>query len=179
MLGTTFCSVLFLPLDKLDTIVSAKKKTDANRYREVRNAKAFHNYIVGDRFEAGVALLGTEVKAIREGNAQIGDAFCRIEKGQVWLYNTHIGEYKFGNLQNHEPRRKRKLLLHRREIHKLLGSIEQGGKTLVPLRMYMKHGLIKVEIALASGKKLHDKRETLKRKVAMREAERDMRSRSR
>lgn len=157
--------------------VSAKKKSSDSRYREVRNAKATHNYFVGDRFEAGVVLLGTEVKAIREGNAQIGESFCRIEKGQVWLYNSHIGEYKFGNLQNHEPRRKRKLLLHRREIDKLLGAIEQGGKTLVPMRVFMKHGLIKVEIALCIGKKLHDKRETLKRKVAMREAERDMRDR--
>jgi len=155
--------------------VSAKKKKADDRYKEIRNAKAFHNFFVGDRFEVGIQLLGTEVKAIRSGNAQLGDSFCRIEKGQVWLFNSHIGAYEFGNLQNHTPRRKRKLLLHRREINKLVGAIEAGGKTLVPLRIYMKHGLIKAEIALCSGKKLHDKRETLKRKVVMRETEREMR----
>jgi SsrA-binding protein len=155
--------------------VCAKKKTPEDRFKEVRNAKATHNYFVGDRFEAGIVLVGTEVKAIREGNAQIGDSFCRIEKGQVWLYNAHIGEYKFGNLQNHPPRRKRKLLLHRREIHKMIGAVDAGGKSLIPLRIYLKHGLIKVEIALCTGKKLHDKRETLKKKITMREAEREMR----
>jgi len=157
--------------------MSAKKKSADDRYKEIRNAKATHNYFVGERFEAGLALLGTEVKAIRSGNAQIGESFCRVDKGQVWLFNAHIGEYKCGNLQNHQPRRKRKLLLHRREINKLIGAIDAGGKTLVPLRIYMKHGLIKVEIALCTGKKLHDKRETLKRKVSMREAEREMRGR--
>ncbi|MGJ8649981.1 MAG: SsrA-binding protein SmpB [Opitutaceae bacterium] len=153
----------------------AKKKSPEDRFKEVRNAKATHNYFVGDRFEAGIALQGTEVKAIREGNAQIGDAFCRVEKGQVWLYNSHIGEYSFGNFNNHPPRRKRKLLLHRREIHKLMGAVDMGGKSLVPLRIYLKHGLIKVEIALCTGKKLHDKRETMKKKITMREAEREMR----
>ncbi|MEM7792704.1 MAG: SsrA-binding protein SmpB [Verrucomicrobiota bacterium] len=152
-----------------------KKQSPEERFKEVRNAKAFHNYFVGDRYEAGIVLVGTEVKAVRNSNAQIGEAFCRIEKGQVWLYNAHIGDYKYGNLQNHPPRRKRKLLLHRKEINKLVGAIDAGGKTLVPLRLYLKHGLIKIEVALCTGKKLHDKRETLKRKVAMREAERDMR----
>lgn len=153
----------------------AKKKSPEDRFKEVRNAKATHNYFVGDRFEAGIELQGTEVKAIREGNAQIGDAFCRIEKGQVWLYNSHIGEYSFGNFNNHPPRRKRKLLLHRREIHKLMGAVDMGGKSLVPIRIYLKHGLIKIEIALCTGKKLHDKRETMKKKITMREAEREMR----
>jgi SsrA-binding protein len=91
------------------------------------------------------------------------------------MYNSHIGEYKFGNFQNHPPRRKRKLLLHRREIHKFIGAMEAGGKSLIPLRIYLKHDLIKIEIALCTGKKLHDKRETLKKKITMREAERDMR----
>jgi SsrA-binding protein len=156
--------------------VCAKKKS-AESQREIRNAKANHNYFVGDRFECGIVLLGTEVKAIRNGDAQISEAFCRIEKAQVWLYNAHIGEYKFGNLQNHAPRRKRKLLLHRREINKLIGAVETGGKSLIPLRIYLKHGLIKIEIALCKGKKLHDKRETLKKKITMREAEREMRNR--
>jgi SsrA-binding protein len=154
--------------------VCAKKKSTTQQ-REIRNAKANHNYFVGERFEAGLVLLGTEVKAIREGNAQIGESFCRIEKGQVWLYNSHVGEYSFGNFQNHPPRRKRKLLLHRREIHKLIGAVEAGGKSLIPLRIHFKHGLIKMEIALCTGKKLHDKRETLKKKITMREAEREMR----
>jgi SsrA-binding protein len=155
--------------------VCAKKKKSADHQREIRNAKAHHNYLVGESFEAGLVLLGTEVKALREGNGQIAESFCRIEKGQVWLYNAHIGEYSFGNFHNHPPRRKRKLLLHRREINKLIGAVEAGGKSLIPLRIYMKHGLIKMEIALCIGKKLHDKRETLKRRVVMREAEREMR----
>lgn len=150
------------------------KKKSTNHQREIRNGKANHNYFVGDRFEAGMVLQGTEVKAIREGDAQISEAFCRVEKGQVWLYNSHIGEYKFGNFQNHPPRRKRKLLLHRREIHKFVGAMDAGGKSLIPLRIYLKHGLIKIEIALCTGKKLHDKRETLKKKITMREAEREM-----
>ena len=157
--------------------MSAKKKSVEDRYREIRNTKATHNFFVGDRFDAGLALLGTEVKAIRAGNAQISESFCRIDKGQVWLFNAHIGEYRFGNLQNHQPRRKRKLLLHRREINKLIGAMDAAGKTLVPIRVYLKHGLIKIEVALCTGKKLHDKRETLKRKATMREAEREMRGR--
>ena len=151
------------------------KKKSADRFREIRNAKASHNYFIGERFEGGLALQGTEVKAIRAGNAQIGDAFCRIEKSQVWLYNAHIGEYRFGNVANHAPRRRRKLLLHRREIHKLTGAVEAGGKALVPLRMYVKHGLIKIEIALCTGKKKHDKRQAMKEKVIRRETERAMR----
>lgn len=153
----------------------AKKKKHGDHQREIRNAKAHHNYLVGESFEAGLVLQGTEVKALREGNAQIAESFCRIEKGQVWLYNAHIGEYSFGNFQNHPPRRKRKLLLHRREINKLIGAVEAGGKSLIPLRIYLKNGLMKMEIALCTGKKLHDKRETLKKKVMMREAEREMR----
>ncbi|MGC6424187.1 MAG: SsrA-binding protein SmpB [Lentimonas sp.] len=153
----------------------AKKQTAEDRFKEIRNAKANHNYFVGDRFEAGLVLKGTEVKALREGNAQIGEAFCRVEKGQVWMYNSHIGEYSFGNFQNHAPRRKRKLLLHKREIHKLLGATDAGGKSLIPIRIYLKHGLLKIEIALCTGKKLHDKRETMKKKITMREAEREMR----
>ncbi|HBR92979.1 SsrA-binding protein SmpB [Coraliomargarita sp. SDUM461003] len=151
------------------------KKKSKDHLREIRNGKAHHNYFVGDSFEAGLVLQGTEVKAIRDGDAQISEAFCRVEKGQVWMYNSHVGEYKFGNFQNHPPRRKRKLLLHRREIHKLFGAMETGGKSLIPIRIYIKHGLIKIEIALCTGKKLHDKRETLKKKITMREAERDMR----
>jgi len=160
-------------------VCAKKKKSAGSHHREIRNAKAHHNYFVGEQFEAGMVLQGTEVKAIREGNAQIGESFCRIEKGQVWLYNAHIGEYSYGNFQNHPPRRKRKLLLHRREINKLIGAVEAGGKSLIPLRIYLRNGLIKIEIALCTGKKLHDKRETLKKKITMREAEREMRQHQR
>ena len=150
----------------------AKKKSVGNGFKEIRNGKAYHNYFVGDRFEAGIELRGTEVKAIRAGDAQISEAFCHIDKGECWLYNSHVGEYKFGNSQNHAPLRKRKLLLHRREINKLFGAMETGGKSLVPLRMYISHGIIKIEVALCTGKKLYDKREALKKKVVMREAAR-------
>ena len=155
--------------------MGARKKSEESRYREIRNAKATRNYLVGERFEVGLVLLGTEVKAIRTGNAQISESFCRIDKGQVWLFNAHVGPYEFGNSLNHEPRRKRKILLNRREINKLIGAVEAGGKTLIPLRLYIKHGLVKMEIALCKGKKLHDKRETLKGRDIMREAEREMR----
>ncbi len=157
----------------------AKAKKNSQRFTEVRNAKAARNFFIGESFETGIVLQGTEVKSVRLGNAQINDAFARLEKSQVFLCNAHIGEYAFGNFQNHEPLRKRKLLLHRKEINKLRGAIEAGGKTLVPIRMYLKHGLVKVELALCTGKKLFDKRETLKRKVEMREAERAISARRR
>lgn len=108
---------------------------------------------------------------------QITESFCRVEKGEVWLFNSYIAPYSHGTDFNHPERRKRKLLLHSREISRLLGAVEAGGKTLIPLRVYFKKGLIKVEIALCVGKKLHDKRESMKRKVEMREAERAMRRR--
>lgn len=155
------------------------KKKAANKSPkkvEIRNAKANFNYTIGERFEAGIVLLGTEVKSVRSGTMQINEAFCRVEKGELWLLNSYIAPYSHGNESNHADRRKRKLLLHAREISRLLGAVEAGGKSLIPLRVYFKGGLIKVEIALCLGKKLHDKRETMKRKVEMREAERAMRS---
>ena len=157
--------------------MGAKKQKSDSRKKEIPNSKASFNYSIGERFEAGIQLLGTEVKAIREGSMQITEAFCRVEKGEVWLFNSYIGPYSHGNDLNHSERRKRKLLLHAREISRLLGAVESGGKTLIPLRVYFKQGLIKIEIALCVGKKLHDKRETMKRKVEMREAERAMRNR--
>ena len=107
---------------------------------------------------------------------QIGESFCRVEKGEVWLLNSYIAAYDHGNNLNHSEKRKRKLLLHRKEINKLIGAVEAGGKSLIPLRVYYKEGLIKLEIALCQGKKRHDKRESLKRKVEMREAEGSIRS---
>lgn len=150
------------------------KSKQQERNKEIRNTKVHHNYFVTETYEAGIVLRGTEVKSVRLGKAQIAESFARIEKGEVFLYNAHISEYAFGNLNNHNPVRPRKLLLNRREIHKILGSIESGGKTLIPTRMYLKHGLVKVELGVCTGKKLHDKRETLKRKIDMREAERAM-----
>jgi SsrA-binding protein len=151
----------------------AKAKQN-ERNKEIRNARVHHDYLVADTYEAGIVLRGTEVKSVRMGKAQIADSFARIEKGEVFLFNAHISEYAFGNLNNHNPLRPRKLLLNKREIHKIMGAIESGGKTLIPTRMYIKHGLVKVEIGICTGKKLHDKRETLKRKIDLREAERDM-----
>ncbi len=154
-----------------------KKKKDKERFTEVRNAKAFRNYEIGERFEAGMVLRGTEVKSIRNSKAQINEGFCRVEKEEVFLYHAHIAEYAFGNFNNHNPRRPRKLLLKRREINRIRGALEAQGKTLIPLRLYMTHGLVKVEIALCLGKKLYDKRHDLKKKVEMREVERALKHR--
>ncbi len=151
-----------------------KKKTDKARFTDVRNSKAFRNYEVGEQFEAGIVLQGTEVKSVRNHKAQINDSFCRMEKNEVFMYNAHIAEYDFGNLNNHEPRRPRKLLLKRKEINKIRGALDAQGKTLIPIRMYFAHGLVKVDVALCLGKKLYDKRQDLKKRVQMREVEQAM-----
>jgi SsrA-binding protein len=148
--------------------MSAAKK-DAERFTEVRNSKALRDYAIGERFEAGIQLRGTEVKSIRAGRAQISDAFGRIEKGEVWLHNAYIEQYAFGNVNNHDARRIRKLLLHQHQIRKIIQALQAGGKALVPLRMYFKGALVKVEVGLGTGKKLFDKRETLKKKVEERD----------
>jgi SsrA-binding protein len=133
------------------------------------NRKAFHDYHILETFEAGVALLGTEVKSIREGNVNLRDSFARVEGGEVWIYNVHIKEYSHRGYANHEPTRRRKLLLRRPEIRKLIGRTVERGMTLVPTRMYFRNGYVKVAIGLAKGKKAHDKRETIKRREADRE----------
>ena len=148
--------------------MSAQKK-DATRYKEVRNSKALRDFTVDERFEAGIALKGTEVKSIRAGKAQISDAFGRVEKGELWLHNAHIEQYAFGNINNHDARRIRKLLLHAHQIRKIAQALNAGGRALVPLRMYFKEALVKVEVALCTGKKLFDKRETLKKKALTRD----------
>ncbi len=157
----------------------AAKKDNKNgaRYAEIRNAKASRDYFVDEKFEAGIALHGTEVKAIREGKAQINDAFGRIEKGELWLLNMHIAEYAWGNRFNHETRRKRKLLLHRHELRKIAMALDAGGRTLVPLRMYFKEALVKIEVALCTGKKLFDKRDDLKNRSEMLEARKVLKAR--
>lgn len=141
------------------------------------NSKAFHDYFIEDRFEAGIVLMGTEVKSLRDGRANLRDSFARIERDEVFLYNCHISPYSHGNIANHDPVRTRKLLLNRREINKLIGKTQQKGLTLVPLKIYFKKGRAKVELALAKGKKTGDKRETLRRKMADREIERAFRER--
>ena len=158
--------------------MSAQKK-DPGRYTEIRNAKALRDYSVDERFEAGIQLRGTEVKSIRGGKAQISDAFGRVEKGEIWLHNAHIEQYAFGNIYNHEAKRIRKLLLHKHQVRKIAEALAAGGRALIPLRMYFKEALVKVEVALCTGKKLFDKRETLKKKVEMREVAKEMKYRPR
>ena len=133
------------------------------------NRKAFHDYHILDTFEAGLVLLGTEVKAIREGRVNLRDSFARIDAGEVYLYNVNISSYSHRGYADHEPMRRRKLLLHRTEIRKLIGKTVEKGMTLVPVRMYFKNGRVKVAVSLAKGKKEYDKRETIKRREAERE----------
>ena len=141
------------------------------------NRKAFHDYNLMETFEAGLVLLGTEVKAIREGRVNLRDSFARVEDGEVFLYNVNISPYSHRGYADHEPLRRRKLLLHRSEIKKLIGKTVEKGMTLVPVRLYFKNGRIKVAVSLAKGKKDYDKRETIKRREADRETRAAMKSR--
>ena len=134
------------------------------------NRAASHNYFLMEKFEAGIALRGTEVKSIRGGRANLKDAYGLVKDNELWLINAHIGEYDHGNIFNHEPLRTRKLLVHRNELNKLIGKTHQKGLTLVPTRMYFRNGRVKVEMALAKGKQTWDKRETERRKTADKEA---------
>ena len=142
------------------------------------NKKAFHDYFIEETWEAGIALKGTEVKSLREGKVSLRDSYARIEGGEAFLH-CHISPYSHGNILNHEPDRKRKLLLHREELNRLLGQTQQKGYTLVPLKIYFKKGKAKVEIGLARGKQAPDKRETLKRKEAKREIDRAIKAHQR
>jgi SsrA-binding protein len=139
-----------------------------------RNRRAFHEYEVLDRLECGVVLTGTEVKSLRDGHASLEDAYARIDGGEVWLIGSDIPEYAMGNKMNHKPKRARKLLLHRREIGRFAGKASQKGFTLVPLKLYFKNGLAKVELAVARGKQTHDKREAQKKAEAQKEIRRAM-----
>lgn len=136
----------------------------------VQNRAAAHNYFLAEKLEAGIALMGTEVKAIRSGRTQLKDAYAIVKDGELWLLNAHIGEYERRGYANHTPLRTRKLLVHREQLRKLIGQTQQKGYTLIPTRMYFKNGRVKVEIALAKGKQLWDKRETERRRTAEREA---------
>jgi SsrA-binding protein len=134
------------------------------------NKKAFHDYFILEKIEAGISLLGTEVKAIREGRLNLKDSYALVRAGEVFLINCHISPYSHGNRENHEPTRARKLLLHSREIRRLIGKTQEKGLTLIPLRVYLKRGKVKFELGVAKGKKLFDKRETARRKEADKEA---------
>ncbi len=142
------------------------------------NRKAFHDFHIEEKFEAGLVLTGTEVKSLREGKANLKDSYAKIKDGELFLMNAHISPYSCGNIYNHEPKRERKLLMHKREISKLIGKVKERGYTLVPLTMFFNNrNVAKMELALAKGKTLYDKRESIKRKDEKRLAEREMRLR--
>lgn len=144
-----------------------------------RNKKARHDFFIEETYEVGIILKGTEIKSIREGKVNLKDSFAMVENGEVFLYNMHISPYSHGNRENHDPERKRKLLLNKSEIRSLIGKTTMKGYTLVPLSLYIKRNLAKVELALAKGKNVHDKRETIARKTAQREIEKALKERQR
>lgn len=144
-----------------------------------QNKPAWRNYTVEETYEAGMVLLGTEVKSLREGRANLKDSYARVKEGEVFVYDLHISPYSHGNRNNHDPLRVRKLLLHRQEIKRLYGKTRERGLTLVPLKMYFRDGKVKMEIGVSKGKKLHDRREDLKRKADRRDMERAFKDRSR
>lgn len=142
------------------------------------NKKAYHDYFILETYEAGISLAGTEVKSLRMGKCSIKESFIRMEQGEVFVYGMHISPYEKGNIFNKDPLRVRKLLLHRQEINKLLGKMKEKGMTVVPLKVYLKGSLVKVEIGLARGKKLYDKRADIAKKDQAREAQRDFKIRN-
>jgi SsrA-binding protein len=160
--------------------VAAKSRKEAeqadrrNNKVVATNRRARHNYSILDTYEAGVALVGTEVKSLRDGTASLADAFATVDDGEIWLRNLHIPEYHHGTWTNHAPRRNRKLLLHRSEIDNLVGKVRDGNLTLVPLSVYFVNGKVKVELALARGKQAHDKRQDIAKRDAQREISREM-----
>ena len=141
------------------------------------NRKARHEYTFLETLEAGLELRGTEVKSLRNGRANLQEAFCRIEDGEMWIYNMHISPYDFGNRFNHEPKRTRRLLLHKKETARLYAKVREKGLTIVPVKLYFSHGLAKLEIALAQGKKLYDKRDAMAERDSKRDIERALRDR--
>ena len=143
------------------------------------NRKAFHNFSILETYETGLVLKGTEVKSLRESQVNFKDCYASIENGEAWLIGCHITPYHHGSDANHDPERRRKLLLHRREINRLVGKIAERGLTLIPLRLYFKDGRVKLELGLARGKKLHDKRESIREREVRREVAKEVRSRQR
>ena len=146
------------------------RRSEGETKQVAANRKALHDYAIEDTYEAGVALTGTEIKSVRAGRVNLRDGYVQIKNGEAWLLNVHISPYDFGNRENHEPRRERRLLLHRREIRKLQSKVAERGWTIVPLRVYLKEGRAKIEVALARGKRLYDKRDA----VAERDMDRDL-----
>ncbi len=142
---------------------------DDEQHLIATNRRARHEYHIEETYEAGVALMGTEVKTLRERRVSLQEAFARVEGGEVWLYHMHIPPYEAGNIFNHDPLRRRKLLLHRSEIRRLFAKAQQKGYTLIPLRVYFRHGVAKIELGVARGKKQYDKRESVARRDALRE----------
>ncbi len=157
----------------------SQEKDKKEEHNIVVNRKARHDYEILETYETGIALVGTEVKALRVGKANLKDSYAALKNEEVWLYGVHISHYSHGNIFNHSPERDRKLLLHRREIRRLIGKTKETGLTLVPLRMYFKHGKAKVELGLARGKKQYDKREAIAKRDVERDVKREMRSRQR
>ena len=153
-------------------------KGDSSFKLIANNKKAYHDYFIEDKYEAGISLYGTEIKALRTGKCSVKESYIRIENGEVYIVGMHISPYEKGNIFNRDPLRTRKLLLHRSEIRKLAGKITEQGYTIVPLQVYLKGSLVKVEIGLAKGKKLYDKRQDIAKKDARREAERDFKVRN-
>lgn len=154
-------------------------KKDESQKIICQNKTARMNYFFEDTYEAGIALVGTEVKALREGRANLRDSYARVSDGEVYLYDVNISTYTFGNRNNHEPLRVRKLLLHKREIRKLYGKSREKGLALIPLKLYFKNGKVKVELGLGRGKKFHDKREDMKLRDDKRDMERALRAKNR
>ena len=142
------------------------------------NRRARHDYFIEETYEAGLVLQGSEVKSLRDGKANLKDSYARIDKGEAFLVNAHISPYFAASRFNHDPTRKRKLLLHSQQIRRLTGKVKERGLTLIPLRLYFKNGRAKVELGLARGKKMYDKRETLRKRAAEREVERSLKTRS-
>jgi len=159
--------------------MTAKTEREKAQKTIADNRKAFHDYHVLETWEAGLVLLGTEVKAIREGRVNLRDSFARLDKGEVWLMNVHISPYSHTGYAHHEERRQRKLLLHEHEILKMTGRVREKGLTLVPLQMYFKSGRVKVALALVKGKQAHDKRETIRRREVDRETRAAVKAHSR
>lgn len=149
-----------------------KEKNNISSGEIVKNKKALFNYEIIEKYESGIVLLGTEVKSLRERAVNMSDSYASFKKGELFIVNMHISQYHFGNINNHEPLRERKLLMKKIELKRLFGKVKEQGLTLIPISLYFSKGKVKVEIALAKGKKLHDKRETLKRKTLDREMER-------
>jgi len=157
----------------------AKKNNTTSQKIICQNKLARRNYFIDDTYEAGIVLAGTEVKALREGRGNMQDSYAQVKNGEVFIYDMHISPYSHGNRSNHSTLRVRKLLLHKREIKKLYGKANEKGMALVPLKMYFKNGKVKLELGLGKGKKLYDRREDIKRRDDMRDAERDMRAKDR